>query len=206
MELRPRLPIPRREAIALALLLGPLMAGCSGTRFGDTLSRSFSGSTSTAPAGPSPAGPAAAGGQAAAPAGLGAQGPAPARGGPSAARSIPGAAPSTNAPSTSSASAAAPSTPAPGPKPPSAPGSPPGYAGIAPASLGGPAAAVPPAPYRVTLRLPQADPSAPAEGLTRALRAAGVPFEVETIERMSGSASSPTPPAATVRPAPAPRP
>ncbi len=70
-----------------------------------------------------------------------------------------------------------------------------------------------PAPYRVTIRLPEADPSAPAEVVTRALRAAGVPFEVETIERMTnggsvapaapgGAAAPPTP---TSRPAPAPR-
>ena len=41
-----------------------------------------------------------------------------------------------------------------------------------------------PAPYRVTLKLPAADPSAPAEVVTKALRAAGVSFEVETIERV----------------------
>ncbi len=79
------------------------------------------------------------------------------------------------------------------------------------------APAVRPAPYRVTIRLPQADPSAPAEVVTRALRAAGVPFEVETIERMpsagSGAVETPAAPAgtangsapATSRPAPAPR-
>lgn len=76
------------------------------------------------------------------------------------------------------------------------------------------APAVRPAPYRVTIRLPQADPSAPAEVVTRALRAAGVPFEVETIERMppagSGAGESPAGAAngtapATSRPAPAPR-
>jgi hypothetical protein len=36
------------------------------------------------------------------------------------------------------------------------------------------APAVRPAPYRVTIRLPLADPSAPAEVVTKALRAAGV--------------------------------
>ena len=41
-----------------------------------------------------------------------------------------------------------------------------------------------PQPYRVILRLPSADPSAPAEAVTKALRAAGLPFEVETIERL----------------------
>ncbi|MEB3318255.1 MAG: hypothetical protein VKO39_08985 [Cyanobacteriota bacterium] len=58
----------------------------------------------------------------------------------------------------------------------------------------------PSVPYRVTLRLPRADPSAPAEAVTQALRAAGIPFEVETIERVQGGAS-----AASVRPAPPPR-
>lgn len=45
-----------------------------------------------------------------------------------------------------------------------------------------PAAA--PVPYRVLLRLPATDPAAPAEALTKALRAANLPFEVETIERV----------------------
>ncbi|MFN9692476.1 MAG: hypothetical protein ACK550_01530 [Synechococcaceae cyanobacterium] len=58
-----------------------------------------------------------------------------------------------------------------------------------------------PVPYRVTLRLPRADPAAPAEVLTRALRAAGEPFEVETIERMPAPATAT--PAAGSKPAPA---
>ena len=37
----------------------------------------------------------------------------------------------------------------------------------------------------MTIKLPAADPSAPAEVLTQALRAAGLAFEVETIERVS---------------------
>ena len=53
----------------------------------------------------------------------------------------------------------------------------PAPARLAPVSLA-------PAPYRVTIKLPAADPSAPAEVVTRALRAAGVSFEVETIERV----------------------
>jgi hypothetical protein len=68
-----------------------------------------------------------------------------------------------------------------------------------------------PSPYRVTIRLPQADPSAPAEGVTQALRTAGIPFEVETIERVKGAAA-PQPEATqgsavapSVRPAPLPR-
>ena len=48
-----------------------------------------------------------------------------------------------------------------------------------------PRRSAPPAPYRVTIKLPAADPSAPAEVLTQALRAAGLAFEVETIERVS---------------------
>ncbi len=47
--------------------------------------------------------------------------------------------------------------------------------------LGRPSA---PAPYRVTIKLPAADPSSPAEAVTEALRPAGVAFEVETIERV----------------------
>jgi hypothetical protein len=66
-----------------------------------------------------------------------------------------------------------------------------------------------PAPYRVTIRLPQADPSAPAEVVTEALRAAGVPFEVETIERMGVATTPAVPPVVPsgpqVRPAPPPR-
>lgn len=60
-----------------------------------------------------------------------------------------------------------------------------------------------PAPYRITLKLAGADPAAPAEALTEALRAAGVPFEVEMIERMpsSGGAAAPAP---TTTPAPEP--
>jgi hypothetical protein len=50
-----------------------------------------------------------------------------------------------------------------------------------------------PVPYRVTIKLPAADPSAPAEVLTEALRAAGVSFEVEAIERIrSGPSASPS--------------
>ncbi|MCT0217008.1 hypothetical protein KQ298_11840 [Synechococcus sp. CS-1330] len=60
-----------------------------------------------------------------------------------------------------------------------------------------------PAPYRITIQLPSADPSAPAEAVTEALRAAGVSFEVEMIERV-GAAATPSA-APTVTPAPAPR-
>ena len=60
-----------------------------------------------------------------------------------------------------------------------------------------------PAPYRITIQLPSADPAAPAEAVTQALRAAGVSFEVEMIERV-GAAATPSA-APTVTPAPAPR-
>lgn len=59
-----------------------------------------------------------------------------------------------------------------------------------------------PAPYRVTLQLPAADPSAPAEAVTQALRAAGVAFEVETIERIPAAPAAVAP---QRTPAPAPR-
>ena len=41
-----------------------------------------------------------------------------------------------------------------------------------------------PQPYRIILRLSGANPSAPAETVTEALRKAGVQFEVEKIERV----------------------
>jgi hypothetical protein len=74
-------------------------------------------------------------------------------------------------------------------------------------------AALAPAPYRLVLRLPAADPAAPAEAVTEALRAAGVSFEVETIERVPAANSpgelAPSPvtpaPAPSAQPAPAPR-
>lgn len=70
-----------------------------------------------------------------------------------------------------------------------------------------PSRAMAPAPYRITIRLPSGDPSAPAEVVTQALRAAGVPFEVEMIERITpGAAAAPGAPAAAPLPAPAPAP
>ena len=41
-----------------------------------------------------------------------------------------------------------------------------------------------PRPYRITIRLAAADPAAPAESVTDALRSAGIGFEVETIEKI----------------------
>ena len=43
----------------------------------------------------------------------------------------------------------------------------------------------PPAPYRITIRLAGADPAAPAEAVTRALRQSDVVFSVERIERIA---------------------
>ena len=45
-------------------------------------------------------------------------------------------------------------------------------------------------PYRITIRLSSADPAAPAEGVTDALRRAGIGFEVETIEKISTAQSA----------------
>ena len=123
-------------------LLG--LAGCSGTPFGDQLSRSFSS--------PPPASPAA---------------PSASKTTASASAVKATAAPASKAladreaePAKGSAATPARSS-RPSPLPPAAP-----------------------APYRVTIKLPAADPSAPAERVTEALRAAGVAFEVETIERV----------------------
>jgi len=57
-----------------------------------------------------------------------------------------------------------------------------------------------PAPYRVTLKLPAADPSSPAEAVTDALRQAGVAFEVETIERVPVGSEGPPAPVRTPAP------
>ena len=126
------------------LLLATALAGCSGTPFGDQLSRSFS----QPPAAPET---------------------------PQAAKPAPQ--PTAAAPETKPAPAAEPS-----PKP-------------APAVT--PSA---PAPYRVTIKLPAADPSSPAEAVTDALRQAGVAFEVETIERVPAAADAPAAPVRTPAP------
>ena len=42
----------------------------------------------------------------------------------------------------------------------------------------------PRAPYRITIRLAGADPSAPAEAVTQALRSSAVDFMVERVERV----------------------
>ena len=136
------------------------LAGCSGTPFGDQLSRSFSGAaTSTqAPAlGNKPDGekPQTKPGQA-----------------------KPGQAKTPPSPSPQARSPVVEAKPVRLPRPPA------------------------PADYRVTIKLPSVDPSAPAEALTKALRSAGLSFEVETIERVRPGAPGQ---GATVTPAPAPR-
>lgn len=142
-----------------SLLCALALAGCSGTRFGDQLARSFS----APPAQPAqPVSPV----------------PNPATATPAS----KAASPPTGASTPASPKKAE-------PKPVEAK----------------PAAVNPskPAPYRITIQLPSADPAAPAEAVTQALRAAGVSFEVEMIERV-GAAATPAP-APTVTPAPAPR-
>ena len=160
----------RRTLVGLAGVL--LLGGCSGTPFGDQLSRSFS----------SPPGAGAPAGQA------------------TATKNDPALAPDTakKADPAQKADLAKTSDPeklakdaATTAKAPEAKPLP------APATLA-------PAPYRVTIKLPAADPSAPAEVVTKALRAAGVSFEVETIERVrnggQGLGANPS-----VTPAPQPR-
>ena len=55
-------------------------------------------------------------------------------------------------------------------------------------------------PYRIMIRLSAADPAAPAEGVTEALRRAGIGFEVETIEKVPVSEMNQS---STVQPKPA---
>ena len=137
-----------------SLLCALALAGCSGTRFGDQLARSFSAPPAQ------PAQPVS---------------PAPN--------------PATATPASKTASPTAASSKKVEPKPVEA--KPPA---VNPSK---------PVPYRITIQLPSADPAAPAEAVTQALRAAGVSFEVEMIERVGAAA---TPAAApTVTPAPAPR-
>ena len=50
-----------------------------------------------------------------------------------------------------------------------------------------------PRPYRITIKLSAANPSAPAESATRALRQAGINFEVERIERVNPQSKMNTP-------------
>ena len=135
------------------LLLAAGVTGCSGTPFGDQLSRSFSQPPATPVAPPAK--------------------PAPAAGAAGATKPAPRV----------EATKIEPAKPVAKPAP------------VAPPLT--------PAPYRVTIKLPAADPSSPAEAVTDALRQAGVAFEVETIERVPAGGgetaaplrSTPAPPA-----------
>jgi len=136
----------RRPLVVLLLAAG--VSGCSGTPFGDQLSRSFSQPPAT------PAAPAA-----------------------KPAAATPAAKPAAQA----EAPKSEPTKPAAKPAPQAPP--------------------LTPAPYRVTIKLPAADPSSPAEAVTDALRQAGVAFEVETIERVPAAGAET---AAPLRTTPAP--
>jgi len=182
-----------------------LLAGCSGTRFGETLSRSFS-----APPPPAPLQP----GRTAVTAG--ASGPSSSAGAADGATNPGSGSPTPTTPSATPPAAGSP--PPGGTSRAAAPTATKGAASDAPARSAPVASPEPsasgtrpltgrPAPYRVTILLPQADAAAPAEVVTQALRAAGVPFEVETIERIGGGrAVAPGAAAApSARPAPEPR-
>jgi hypothetical protein len=207
------MPIPCRApaTMATAMVLLLLQTGCTGTPFGDGLSRSFPSpgsvdqpSSQQGAAGPAPQG-----------------NPAPIMSGP-----LPSPVGHTpqggQTPASGSAALAQKSPPASGgTKTAAGPPTPAGTPVLAPGAsqVRSSAPAARPMPYRVTIRLPEADPSAPAEAVTKALRATGVAFEVETIERITtpGSAPLATPPpspasaaesaapAPTTRPAPPPR-
>ena len=122
------------QRLLVPLLLAAGVSGCSGTPFGDQLSRSFSQPPATPVAPPAK--------------------PAPAAGAAGATKPAPRV----------EATKIEPAKPVAKPAP------------VAPPLT--------PAPYRVTIKLPAADPSSPAEAVTDALRQAGVAFEVETIERV----------------------
>lgn len=160
---------PNLRSGSLGLLpLFLALAGCSGTPLGEALSRSFPGAASPPPAAPTTKTAPGASAGTATPTPSPSPLLTPANGRPAdGAKTTPKAASGT--PSVVKDKAAAPS-----PQP---------HSPVRPTSSK-------PTPYRVTLRLPQADPAAPAEGLTEALRAAGVPFEVETIERLPGGTSA----------------
>ena len=171
----------------LAGCLGSLLAGCSGTPFGDRLAGSFSSPPPTAP-------PGAANGVsngAATSAATGAATGAPTNGAPTEAQkwapTAPGAAPAPplgqSGASQGADGAAKPASKTAGVSPPQAPG-----AKQPPAANTN----LQPVPYRITLKLPLADPAAPAESVTQALRAAGLRFEVEMIERVQPTGSSPS--------------
>ena len=207
------MPIPCRApaTMATAMVLLLLQTGCTGTPLGDGLSRSFPSPGSVDQPFPQQeaAGPAS---QA---------NPAPTMTGPMP-TPVGLTPPGGQLPASGPAAPAQQSSPASGATktaagPPTAAGTTAMAPGASLVRKSAPAAK--PLPYRVTIRLPEADPSAPAEAVTKALRATGVSFEVETIERIITPGSPPlgTPapsqapaaesaaPAPTTRPAPPPR-
>ena len=186
-----------RRGLVLALVLGPLLGSCANNPIARQLAASFDTPPAPTPAMPPAAGSPTGGGTS--PAVKGQAGASPAAGIAGAPALVP---PSGNAATTS---------PSPGsPANPDQQGTSTAGPGAKPDAKGKPRAATPTpapaaAPYRVTLKLPGADPSAPAEVVTRALRAAGVPFEVETIERIgTGSDGSNNNRPAALRATPAP--
>jgi hypothetical protein len=195
-------------AAATVILL--LQTGCTGTPFGDSLGRSF-------PAPASPDQPSSQQGEAGSAAqanpGPGMTGPMPSPVGLTPPNGQPPASGPVSTAQKASPAAGAPKTAA---APPNAAGTPASAPPMAPSpsQVRTGVKSAHPLPYRVTIRLPEADPSAPAEAVTKALRATGVAFEVETIERIvsPGSATlatpapSPAPPAESVAPAPTNRP
>jgi hypothetical protein len=198
---------PRRPLLLLASLLLTL-AGCAGTPFGQRLAAGFDApappAAATSPASGA-ARPGASSGTAISPIGSNPITPATGANATTAASASPGTAtPATAAPGASPGTQSLSPTPA-------VPGRAAGQAGDAARSpsagnraAGGQGQAPPAAvPYRITLKLPGADPSAPAEAVTEALRAAGLRFEVETIERIPTPETGAAAPKAT--PAPAPR-
>lgn len=175
------------------LLCLPLLGltGCSGTPFGDNLARSFS-APSPRPAvpasggtvAPSPSSPPSGSAAASGPAGSASPGSGTGSGRSAASQNATGGAPTTppRIPTVPAPNAA---PPAGTPSRPTALGSTDGEArGTRPGGEVAPSRPQRQAPYRVTILLPQADAAAPAEVVTQALRSAGVPFEVETIERI----------------------
>ena len=210
----PRLP-GTRHCLALALALAPLLGSCANNPIARQLAASFDTPAPTpapsrgagspqAAGGPAPQANSAAQGQAGANPAAGISGASPLVP-PSGIVSSPG----TGAKPDQKASGATGGAAGPGAKPGAKGNAQGGTAGSGSAQVPTkPRAAAPTpaaAPYRVTLKLPGADPSAPAEVVTRALRAAGVPFEVETIERIGAGndASSSRPAALRSMPAPA---
>ena len=197
-------------------MLSPLLGGCANNPIARQLAASFDTPAPTPAPSPGAGSPQAAGG-AAPQANSAAQGQAganPAAGITGAPPLVPPsgivASPGTGAkPDQKASSAAGAAAAGPGAKP-GAKGNAQGAASgsASPQAPAKPRASTPSpaaAPYRVTLKLPGADPSAPAEVVTRALRAAGVPFEVETIERIGAGndGSSSRPAALRSMPAPA---